>query len=74
MALPQRGAHVVLRNATPSIPKGGVECAQLEGDLKKMQCKGLQERPWGLKHEEIVWELWEPERPNVFDGMIWDRP
>ena len=61
MASPQKGAQVALRNVIPSIPEGGVESAQLEKDLKKMRCEGLLDWPWGLKHEEIVYALLEPE-------------
>ena len=74
MAPPQRVAKVSLRNVTPSIPKGGLERAQLEEDLKKMECEGLLERPWGLKQEEMNRELLELEQPKIFDGTIRDRP
>ena len=74
MAPQQREVQMLLRNVTPSIPEGGLERAQLEEDLKKMRCVGLLERPWGLKQEEIIWELLATERPNVFDGTIQDRP
>ena len=74
MAPLQGVAQVALRNVTPSIPEGGLEHTQLEKDLKKMQCEGLLERPWSFKHEEIIQELLELERPTVFDETIRDRP
>ena len=39
-----------------------------------MRCAGLLERPWGLKHEEIVQAMLLTERPNVFNGTIRNRP
>ena len=63
-----------LRNVTPSISEGGLERAQLEEDLRKMWCARLLERPWGLKHKAITRELISTERPNVSNGIIWDRP
>ena len=63
-----------LRNVTASIPEGALERAQLEEDLRKMQCAELLEPPWGLKQEEIVRELLATEWPNVFDGTVRDRP
>ena len=39
-----------------------------------MRCVGLLERPWPLKREELVRELLLPERPNIFDTTIRDRP
>ena len=74
MAPQQRVVQVSLRNVIPNIPERRLERAQLEEDLKKMRCAGLQEQLWGLKHEEIIWELLATERPNVFDGTIQDRP
>ena len=74
MAPPQRRVQVSLRIVTPSIPKRGLEHAQLEEDLRRMRCAGLFEQPWGLKQEEIVHELLAMERSNVFDGTIRDRP
>ena len=29
--------------------------------------------PWALKREELVREMVQPERPNIFDGTIRDR-
>ena len=46
----------------------------MEEDLKRMRCAGLLERPWGLKHEEIVCEVVATKRPYIFDGTIRDRP
>ena len=63
-----------LRNVTSSILEGGPEHAQLEEDLRGMRCARLLERPWRLKQEAIVPELIATERPNVFDGTIWDGP
>ena len=39
-----------------------------------MRCVGLLERPWALKRKELVRELVQPERPNIFDGRFRDRP
>ena len=39
-----------------------------------MRCEGLLNRRWALKREQLVRELLQPERPNIFDGTIWDRP
>ena len=39
-----------------------------------MRCEGLLNRPWALKREQLVRELLQPERPNIFDGTIRDRP
>ena len=39
-----------------------------------MRCSELLERPWALKREELVRELVQPERPNIFDGTVRDRP
>ena len=39
-----------------------------------MRCVRLLERPWALKREELVREMVQPEWPNIFDGMIRDRP
>ena len=40
----------------------------------QMRCARLLERPWALKREELVWEMVQPERPNIFDRTIRDRP
>ena len=74
MAPQQRAVQVSLRNVTPSNPEEGQERTQLEEDLKKMQCADLLERPWCLKHEDLVRELITMERPNMFDMTIQDRP
>ena len=39
-----------------------------------MRYIGLLERPWALKREDLVREMVQPERPNIFDGTIRDRP
>ena len=39
-----------------------------------MRCVGLLERPWALKREDLVRKMVQPERPNIFDGTIRDRP
>ena len=39
-----------------------------------MRCIGLLERPWALKREDLVREMVQPERPNIFGGTIRDRP
>ena len=39
-----------------------------------MRCTELLERLWALKRDELVCKLVQPERPNIFDGTIWDRP
>ena len=39
-----------------------------------MRCARLLERPWALKREELVRELVQLKRPNIFDGTIRDRP
>ena len=39
-----------------------------------MRCEGLLERPWALKREQLVREMLQQERPNIFDGTIRDRP
>ena len=73
MAPPQRCA-ISLQTVTPSIPENPIELAELKEDLRWMRCNGLLERPWTLKREELVRELVQPERPNIFDGTIQDRP
>ena len=74
MAPQQQAVQVSLKVVTPSIQEGGPELAQLKEDLRRMRCIELLERQWGLKHKAIVRELIATERPNVFDGAIWDRP
>ena len=64
MAPPQKGAQVALRNVTPSIPEGGVERAQLEEDLKKMQCEGLLKRPWGSSTRRSSGSYWNRSGPT----------
>ena len=73
MAPPQ--ARVIsLRNVTPSIAENPIHLEKLKHDLATMRCKGLLECPWALKREQLVWEMVQPERPNIFDGTIRDRP
>ena len=67
MAPPQRRASSV-RMVTPSIPENPIELAELKEDLIQMRCVGLLER------KELVRELVQLERSNIFDGMIRDRP
>ena len=38
-----------------------------------MRWVGLLERPWALKREQLVREMVQSERPNIFDGTIRDR-
>ena len=73
MAPPQARA-ISLRNVTPSIPKNPIHLEELKQDLAWMRCEGLLDCPWALKREQMVWELLQPERPNIFDGTIRDRP
>ena len=42
--------------------------------MATMRCEGLLERPWALKREQLVREMVQPERPNIFNGTIRDRP
>ena len=72
MAPPQTRT-ISLRNVTPSIPENPIEFKELKQDLVQMRCVGLLERPWALKREELVREMVQPERPNIFDRTIWDR-
>ena len=73
MAPPQ--THVIsLRNVTPSIPENPIELAEFKQDLVQMRCVGLLEHPRALKREELVRELVQSERPNIFDRTIQDRP
>ena len=62
-----------LRNVMPSIPENPIEFEELKQDLVQMRCAGLLERPWALKREELVQEMVQPERPNIFDGTIRDH-
>ena len=73
MAPPQRRA-ISLRTVTPSISKNPIKLAELKDYLMQMQYVGLLERPWALKREELVRKLVQPERPNIFDGTIRERP
>ena len=57
----------------PNIPENPIELEELKEDLRRMRCSGLLERPWVLKREELVRELVQLERPNIFDGTIRDR-
>ena len=59
---------------TPSIPENPLELVELKEDLRRMRCAGLLERPWALKREELVRELVQSERPNIFNGTIRERP
>ena len=73
MAPPQRRT-ISLRTVTPSIPENPIELEELKEDLRRMRCARLLERPWELKREELVRKLVQPERPNIFDKTIRDRP
>ena len=73
MAPPQT-RMISLWNVTPSIPENPIEFEELKQDLVQMRCAGLLERPWALKREELVREMVQPERPNILDGTIQDRP
>ena len=73
MAPPQTRA-ISLRNVTPSIPENPIHLEELKQDLARMRCEGRLDRPWALKREQLVRELLQPERPNIFDGTIRDRP
>ena len=74
MAPPQRRVQVSLRTMTPSILENPIALAELKEDLRVIRCAGLLERPWALKREELVRELLLPERPNIFDTTVRDRP
>ena len=71
MAPPQTRV-ISLRNVTPSISENPIELAELKQDLVQMRCAGLLERPWALKREELVRELVQLERFNIFDRTIRD--
>ena len=73
MAPPQTRA-ISLRNVTPRIPENPIHLEELKQDLARMRCEGLLDRPWALKKEQLVQEMLQPERPNIFDGTIRDRP
>ena len=73
MAPPQT-REISLRNITPSIPENPIHLDELKQDLARLRCEGLLERPWLLKREQLVQEMVQPEWPNIFDGMIQDRP
>ena len=74
MAPLQRCVQMSLRTVTPSILENPIELAELKEDLRRMRCARLLERPWALKKEELVRKLVQPERPNIFNRMIRDRP
>ena len=73
MASPQTRA-ISLRNVTPIIPENPIHLEELKQDLARMRCEGLLDRPWALKREQLVREMLQTERPNIFDGTIRDRP
>ena len=73
MAPPQTRA-ISLRNVTPSISENPIHLEELKQDLAQMRCEGLLDRPWALKREQLVQELLLPERPNMFDTTVRDRP
>ena len=63
-----------LWTVTPSIPENPIALVELKEDLRIMRWAGLLERPWALKREELVRELLLPERSNIFDTTVRDRP
>ena len=65
---------ISLRNVTPSIPENPIHLEELKQDLARMRCEGLLDRPWTLKREQLVQEMLLPERPNMFDTTVRDRP
>ena len=71
---PPQARVILLRNVTPSIPENSIRLEELKYDLAMIRYEGLLERPWALKREQLVWEMVQPERPNIFDGTIRDRP
>ena len=73
MAPPQTRA-ISLQNVIPSIPENPIHLEELKQDLARMRCKGLLDHPWALKREQLVRELLQPKRPNIFDGTIRDHP
>ena len=73
MASPQTRV-ISLRNVTPSILENPIELVELKQDLAQMRYVGLLECPWALKKKGLVCKLVQPERPNIFDGTIQDRP
>ena len=72
--VPPQTRAISLRNVTPSIPENPIHLEELKQDLARMRCEGLLDRPWALKKEQLVRELLQPERPNIFDSTIRDRP
>ena len=72
MAPPQRHVQMSLQTMMPSISKNPIELAELKEDLRRMRYAGLLEQLWALKREELVRELVQSERPNIFDGTICD--
>ena len=71
---PTQARAISLRNVMPSIPENPIHLEELKQDLATMRCEGLLERPWALKREQLVREMVQSERPNIFDGIIRDRP
>ena len=65
---------ISLQNVTPSIPENPIHLEELKQDLARMRCEGLLDCPWALRREQLVRELLQPERPNIFDGTIRDWP
>ena len=73
MAPPQTRA-ISLQNVTPIISENPIHLEELKQDLARMRCEGLLDRPWALKRDQLVQEMLQPKRPNIFDGTIRDRP
>ena len=65
---------ISLRNVTPSIPENPIHLEELKQDLAQMRCERLLDRPWILKREQLVQEMLLPERPNMFNTTVRDRP
>ena len=60
---------VALKTVVLVIPRGVEEKAMLEGDLRKMGCHGLMQRPWCIKYEKIVQEL-QQKQDNRWHGTV----
>ena len=73
MAPPQRRT-ISLCIVMPSISENPIELEELKEDLRRIRCAELLERLWALMREELVHKLVQLERPNIFNGTIWDRP
>ena len=72
--VPPQTRAISLRNVTPIIPENPIHLEELKQDLARMRCEGLLDCLWALKREQMVWEMLQTERPNIFNGTIQDRP